>query len=335
MPQDPLPIVDAHAHFWDLDAHDYPWLRDPEPIPFRYGDYSKIRRNYLPQDYRRDSRDFNVVGLVHIEAEHDPRDPLGETRWLSELAIRTGLPAACVCQAWLDRGDVAEVLAAQAEFPLVRGIRHKPAAADPRDARRGAPGSMDDAAWRRGYALLAGHGLSFDLQTPYWQLDAAAELAADFPDTRIVINHTGLPADRSADGLTAWRAALETAAARANVALKISGLGLPGRAWTVAGNGPVVRDAIAIFGAARCLFASNFPVDSLVADYRTVFSGFREITANLPAAVIAGLFHDNAVRIYRLNLMPRTVDNAPSRRFPKVLRMGFLDWGRHFTLYTK
>ena len=103
------------------------------------------------------------------------------------------------------------------------------------------------------------------------------------------------------DGLKAWRAALETVAAHANVALKISGLGRPGRAWTVADNGPVVRDAIAIFGAARCLFASNFPVDSLVADYRTIFSGFREITAELPAAEIAGLFHDNAVRIYRLD----------------------------------
>ncbi|MHA1153788.1 MAG: amidohydrolase family protein [Alphaproteobacteria bacterium] len=302
MPRDSLPIVDAHAHFWDLEAQYYPWLRDSEPIPFRYGDYSKIRGNYLPEDYRRDCRDFTVVGMVHVEAEHDPRDPLGETRWLSRLTARTGLPSACVCQAWLDRGEVAEVLAAQAEFALVRGIRHKPAAtADPRDAARGAPGSMDHAAWRRGYALLSRHGLSFDLQTPYWHLDAAAELAADFPETQIVVNHTALPADRSADGLNAWRAALETVAAQANVALKISGLGQPGRAWTVTGNGPVVRDAIAIFGAARCLFASNFPVDSLVADYRTIFSGFREITADFPPDDIAGLFHDNALRIYRLD----------------------------------
>ncbi len=297
-----LPIVDAHAHFWDLEAQYYPWLRDSEPIPFRYGDYSKIRGNYLPEDYRRDSQDFTVVGMVHVEAEHDPRDPLGETRWLSRLTARTGLPSACVGQARLDSGDLAEVLAAQAEFPLLRGIRHKPAAVDdPRDERRGAPGSLDDAAWRRGYARLSHHGLSFDLQTPYWHLDAAAELAADFPETQIIINHTGLPADRSAEGLAAWRTALEMVAAQANVALKISGLGLPGRPWTVADNGPVVRDAIAIFGVARCLFASNFPVDSLVADYRTIFSGFREITADFPPGDIGKLFHHNAVRFYRLD----------------------------------
>ncbi len=302
MPRDPLPIVDAHAHFWNLDANYYPWLCDPDPIPFRYVDYSPLRRSYLPDEYRRDGWDFTIAGMVHVEGEYDPQDPLGETIWLSDLAASTGLPTACVCQAWLDRGDVAEVLAGQAEFPLVRGIRHKPAeVADPRAARRGAPGSMDDPLWRQGYALLAGHGLSFDLQTAYWHLDAAAELAADFPETRMIVNHTGLPTDRSAEGLADWRAALETVAAQDNVALKISGLGQPGRPWTLADNGPVVRDAIAIFGVARCMFASNFPVDSLVADYRTILSGFREIAADFPPGEIAKLFHDNAVRFYRLN----------------------------------
>ena len=301
MTKDLLPLIDAHAHFWDLGARTYPWLSDPELIPFRYGDYSAIRRNYLPADYRRDSAAFTIAGLVHIEAEHDPADPLGETRWLEETAKRHGLPSACVCQAWLDRADVAEVLAAQAASPLVRGIRHKPAAAaDPRDARRGAPGSMDDPAWRLGYALLARHGMSFDLQTSYWHLDAAGDLAADFPETQIIINHTGLPADRSAEGLRAWRRGLEGVAAHGNVALKISGIGLPGRPWTVADNRAVVRDAIAIFGTGRCLFASNFPVDSLVADFTTIFSGYREITRDLPDREIAALFHDNAARIYRL-----------------------------------
>lgn len=298
---DSLPIVDAHAHFWDLEAHYYPWLCDPELIAFRYGDYSPIRRSYQPSDYRRDSAAFTIAGMVHIEAEHDPGDPVGETRWLTRIAPRAGLPSACVCQARLDRPDVAEVLAAQAAFALVRGVRHKPqAASDPRDAARGAPGSMDDPAWRKGYAMLAEYGMSFDLQTPYWHLEAAAELAADFPQTLIIINHNGLPADRSDEGLGAWRRALEGMALFDNVALKISGLGLPGRPWRVEDNRPVVRDAIAIFGTDRCLFASNFPVDSLVADFTTIFAGYREITRDLPDAEIRKLFHDNAARCYRL-----------------------------------
>ncbi|MFQ5776158.1 MAG: amidohydrolase family protein [Kiloniellaceae bacterium] len=299
---DPLPIIDAHAHFWDLDTLYYPWLCDPEPIAFRYGDYSAIRRTYRPIDYRRDSKDFTIVGMVHVEAEHDPADPVGETRWLARVAARSGLPSACVCRARLDRADAEEVLGAQAAFPLVRGIRDKPrAATDPRAARRGASGSMDDPAWRRGYAMLARYRMSFDLQTPYWHLDAAADLAADFPQTRIVINHAGLPAERSRDGLRAWRKALDAVAAHGNAALKISGIGVPGRPWSVRDNRAIVRDAIAIFGVERCLFASNFPVDSLTADFKTIFSGYREITKDFSDQEIARLFHDNAVRIYRLN----------------------------------
>jgi predicted TIM-barrel fold metal-dependent hydrolase len=193
------------------------------------------------------------------------------------------------------------VLAGQAACPLVRGVRHKPASAPaPGEARRGAPGSLDDPRWRAGYALLARHRLSFDLQTPWWHLDAAAELARDFPATQIVLNHTGLPSDRSAEGLAAWRRALERLAAQPNVALKISGLGQPGLPWTVEANGPVVRTALAVFGVERCLFASNFPVDGLLARFDTIYAGFKAIVASLPPEQRRALFHDNAVRVYRL-----------------------------------
>jgi predicted TIM-barrel fold metal-dependent hydrolase len=206
-----------------------------------------------------------------------------------------------VAHAALDHPEAGAILAAQAAHAMVRGIRHKPAAAaSPEEARRGAPGSMDDPAWRRGYAELARHGLSFDLQTPWWHMDAAADLAADFPGTTIVINHTGLPADRSPDGLAAWRRALERVAAAPNAAIKISGLGLRGRPWTEADNGPVIRDAIAIFGTERAMFASNYPVDSLVASYGTILRGFLAAVADRPVAERRRLLHDNAERIYRL-----------------------------------
>lgn len=297
----PLRIVDAHQHFWDLERNRYPWLCDPEPIPFRYGDYGALRRTWLPADYRRVSAGLAVVKTVHVEAEHDPADPLRETLWLEALAAAEGLPTALVAHARLDREDAEALLAAQAARPLVRGIRHKPAAAvSPAEARRGAPGSMDCPRWRRGYALLARHGLTFDLQTPWWHLAAAAELAADFPQTQILINHAGLPADRSAEGLAGWRRGLERAAAQPNVALKISGLGRPGLPWTLEANGPIVRDAIAIFGVQRCLFASNWPVDSLVGGFREIFDGFRAAVAERPPAEQRALFHDNAVRLYRL-----------------------------------
>lgn len=298
---DPLDIVDAHQHFWDLSLGKHPWLRDEPPPPFRYGDTLPLRRSYLPADYRADAARYRVVGTVYVETEWDPTDPVGETRWVQDLAAREGLPSAVVAQAWLDRDDIEDVLARQAACPLVRGIRHKPAAAPSPDAVvPGAPGSMGDPRWRAGFARLARHGLSFDLQTPWWHLHEAAALAHAFPDTQIVLNHTGLPADRSAEGLRGWRDAMATLAAEPNVAVKISGLGVPGRPWTGESNREVVLRTLDLFGVARAMFASNFPVDGLVATFDTIYAGFKAIVGGFSLAERRRLFHDNAVRFYRL-----------------------------------
>ncbi len=296
-----VPIIDAHQHFWDLDRNYHPWLRDQPPVPFRYGDYRAICRSYLPDDYRRDSRGFNVTGSVFVEAQWDSADPIGETRWLQGVIEEYGLPSVIVAQAWLDGDDVVEVLAAQAAFPRVRGIRHKPrAAATPGDVNPGAPGSMGDPRWRRGYALLEHNGLSFDLQTPWWHLREAAELARDFPGVQMILNHTGLPADRSDEGLDGWREAMVLLSEQSNVAVKISGLGVPGEAWTVAANRRIVIDTVDIFGVERCMFASNFPVDGLLADFETIYRGFMRIVGHLPANDQRGLFCGNAQRLYRM-----------------------------------
>ena len=296
-----IPIIDAHQHFWDLDKNYYPWLCDPVPIPFRYGDYSALRQNYLPPDYRRDSARFRVVKTVHMEAEWNRADPVAETRWIETISREYGFPSACIGHAEPGSPNIEEVLAGHAKSPLVRGIRHKPAAAsNPGAARRGAAGSMDDPTWRKGYALLEHFGLSYDLQTPWWHLDAAADLAADFPRTLIIVNHTGLPANRSEEGLAAWRRALETIAEQPNAAIKISGLGRAGEPWTVAANGPVIRDTISIFGIDRCMFASNYPPDRLAGTFETIYNGFFASVADRPVTDQMKLFHDNAVRLYRL-----------------------------------
>ena len=293
------PIVDAHHHFWEPEVNYHPWLAPGAAIPFRYGDYSSLKRRYLPEEYRRDAAGFDVRETVYVETEWDPSDPVGETRYASSLADQYGWPNAIVAQAWLDQADVAEVLAGHAAFPLVRSVRHKP----------GGPASpaevgtvrtlMSDARWRDGYALLARHGLHFDLQTPWWNLAEAIALAADFPATTIVLNHAGLPSRRDAGSLAAWRAAMAGFAACPNVAVKISGIGQPGVAWTPAANRWIVREIVALFGPGRAMFASNFPVDSLCASYAEIFGGFAAIVADLPAADQRLLFCETARRIYR------------------------------------
>ena len=291
-------IVDAHQHFWDPERNYHPWLRDEPPIAFRYGDYRPIRRRYLPPDYRADAAPYVVEASVYVETEWDPRDPIGETRYVESLIREHGLPSVVVAQAWLDAPDAAQVLAQQAAFPFVRSVRHKPRAnAVPADTQ---PGGMTDANWRRGYAELSRNGLRFDLQTPWWHLHEAVALARAFPDTQIIVNHTGLPADRSDEGIAAWKRAMSGLAACPNVAVKISGIGQRNTRWTAAANRSIVLTTIDLFGSDRCMFASNFPVDSLCATFGEIFDGFREIVREFPPGEQDALFRANARRIYAI-----------------------------------
>jgi predicted TIM-barrel fold metal-dependent hydrolase len=298
---DDIAIVDAHHHFWDLSKNYHPWLCDDPMIPFRYGDYSSIRRSFMPDDYFKAAKGHNVVKTVTMEGEWDPLDPVGESQWMQEVADRYGFPHAHVAQVWLDAEDVEEVIKAQAAIPLVRSVRHKPQAANsPDKLEEGIPGSMGDPVWRRGYALLKRYGLHFDLQTPWWHLYEAAELARAFPETTIILNHTGLPADRSETGLFGWKKAMTFFSMLPNVVVKISGLGLPDRPWRIEDNEPVIRSAIEIFGIDRCMFASNFPVDGVVADYHTIINGFKHVLADWSSEDQHKFFHANAVRIYNI-----------------------------------
>jgi predicted TIM-barrel fold metal-dependent hydrolase len=284
-----VPIADAHLHVWDPRAHYYPWLCDERPITFRYGDYAALRRPYLVADYRADSAGWPVAAGVYVEAEWDPRDPAGEMDFVAASRAAHGFPTVAIAQAWLHRSGCAELLEAHAARGFVRGVRHKPA-----------PGMMDDAGWRAGYEHLAGLGLHFELQAPWTQLAEAARLARAFPDTALVLNHTGLPADRTPEGLAGWRAALRELAACPNASAKISGLGVPGAPWTAEANRAIVLTAIELFGAQRAMFASNFPVDGLCASFDTIFAGFDAITRGFTRAERRALFHDNAARLYRM-----------------------------------
>jgi predicted TIM-barrel fold metal-dependent hydrolase len=303
-----LPILDAHHHIWDLRANRYPWLQDEPPIPFRYGDYRALRRDYMPADYRRDAARQNVVATVYMEAEHDPADPLRETRWVHAVAAEHGLPNAMAGAAFLDRADAAAVIRAQAAMPLVRSLRHKPkGVARPQeyDPAHRIPGSMRCPAWRAGYRHLAESGLHFELQTPWWHLPDALELARDFPGTLIVLNHLGLPSDRSPAGLAQWREAMARLAEAPDVRVKLSGCCVPGRRWTAELQAPVVLEAVRLFGAERCMVASNFPVDGLLATYDEVMGGMRAILAALPEADQRRILHGTAAETYRLAAVPQ------------------------------
>ena len=163
---------------------------------------------------------------------------------------------------------------------------------------------MSDPAWLAGYGELAPNGLHYELQAPWWHVGELMDVLTRHPETPVVINHCFMPVDRSAEGLARWRAAIRLAASAPQTVMKISGIGIAGRPWTLADQRPVIDACLEAFRPARCLFASNFPVDGLVGSFATIYRGFLEATRDLPLADRAALFHDNAIRIYRLDRAP-------------------------------
>lgn len=300
-----LPIVDAHHHFWSVPANPHPWLTDLPRIPFRYGDYSAICRDFLPQDYAKASQEHRVMRHVVMEGEWDAADPVGEAVWMRELAQRTGVPHAMAAQIWLDRDDVHHVLqqySGDALSNFVRSVRHKPRCLS-RELMRSdwaEAGSMRCDRWRRGYELLERHKLMFELQAPWWHMQEALELARDFPATTIIVNHAGLPAVRDPETIRSWRQAMSRLADAPNVRMKLSGLGVAGQSWSAEQQRPIVNALIADFSVHRCMFASNFPVDSLVVDLNEMLSCFKAITQDLEHKERLALFCDNAVETYQL-----------------------------------
>lgn len=309
------PIVDAHHHFWEPSKGRNPWLLPEARIPFRYGDYEAIKRDYLPPDLARDSAGFRVVSTVTMETEWDLDDPIGEIDHIEGVHARFGLPDAAVAHAVLADPGVEGVLEQLAERSIVPAVRNKPGQTTDAASAASHPNLLSDPAWQRGYALLERHGLDFELQTAWWHLDAARELAARHPGIGVTINHAALPSDRSREGIAGWSAALRRIAELDNVWLKISGIGLEGVPWTAENNRDIVERAADAFGAERIMFASNFPVDGLTGSYADIMGGFLEITDGWSDAEQHAAFAGNAVRRYRLD--PSVLDRPSlAERWP-------------------
>ncbi|WP_027169534.1 amidohydrolase family protein [Mesorhizobium sp. WSM3224] len=293
-------IVDTHQHFQSLSDAAYPWLDPDRPEPLE-GDLSPIRRDYMPADYRRDMAGLGIVKTVHVQNGRNPHDPLDETRWLSALARQEGMPDAIVAYADLAAPDVERLLEAHAGFPRVRGIRqilnwHD----DPRLRSAPAPDLMESAQWRRGFARLTRLGLSFDLQLYWPQMDMALALARAFPDTMIVLEHFGMVADRTAEALASWRAAISRLAQAPNVSVKLCGFGLGAPAWTPETTLPLLHHALKAFGPKRTMVGTNTPVDLLFTSPATIIGIIHAVAMDLSDDERVAVLRSNAERFYRI-----------------------------------
>jgi len=296
-----MQVVDPHIHLWDLKTHHYPWLANPGKS--FVGDARELKHDYLIGDLLRDATPVQVLKIVHVDANHDPADPVEETRWLQHVAENegNGLPNAIVAGADLSAGNAQEVLEGHAEFANTRGIRQiLNVHANPLYDYVGRH-YMREPQWRKNFALLKKYSMSFDLQLYPSQMKEAAELAQEHADTQFIVNHAGMFVDRSSvEGFRAWRDGLRALAACPNVAVKISGLAMFDHQWSVESFRPYVLETIDTFGCERAMFASNFPVDRLFATYEGLWSAYASIVKDLSDTEKDALFKSNAERIYRI-----------------------------------
>jgi predicted TIM-barrel fold metal-dependent hydrolase len=291
-----MQIIDAHHHIWQMK--NLPWLVG-EPVPRIFGEYSSIRRDYSIEEYMADIRSSGVTKSVYVQVNWIPDQEVEETRWVQSVADQFGLPNAIVSYANLARPDVEKTLVRHRENPLFRGIRqqlHWHTNPQYRFASRA--DLMNDDQWRNGFALLEKFGLVFELQIFASQMADGAKLAADFPGITIVLEHAGMLEDRSTEGWNTWRAGMRLLAKQPNVYTKISGLGTFLHRCDRDAIRPVILETIEIFGANRCMFGSNFPIEKIWTDYSTLYDLTASVLDELSVAEKALVLAETAQRVY-------------------------------------
>lgn len=291
-------IVDAHFHVWR--QVDLAWLQGPMQ-PRIFGPYAAIQRDYPMAEYLADLAGTGVEGSVYVQANWPVGRAEDEVAWVEGVAAETGWPQGIVGYANMSVAEVRPALDRLARYPRMRGIRqqlhwHE----NPAYRFAALPDLARDPVVQCNVARLADYGWCFDLQVFAGQMAGAAELAAACPDVIFVLQHAGMLEDRSDEGRAYWRSQLAGLAAMPNVVSKLSGFGTflhandPGHvAW-------MIGETVAVFGAERCLFGSNFPIEKLWTGYSELVAAFRAGAGGLSSGEQAAIFEGTARRVYRL-----------------------------------
>ena len=292
------PVVDGHHHIWR--QADLPWLVGPMQ-PRIFGPYEPIRRDYPIEEFRADIAGSDVVKSVYVQTNWARERFEDEAAWVQKTATETGWPHAIVAYADFCVDDVRPQLDRFKRYPLVRGARMQLHWHENPQYRFAARSDLAaDRTVRRNVARLADYGWSFDLQCFAKQMAHAADLAEACPGVTFVLQHAGMLEDLTREGRSEWRAGIVRLAACPNVVAKLSGLGTflhrndPGHV------AHVVRETVGIFGAGRCLFGSNFPIEKLWTSYRALVEAYREAVSPFTPKEQQAILHDTAMTVYRI-----------------------------------
>jgi L-fucono-1,5-lactonase len=287
------PVIDAHQHFWDLSAHDQPWLHsDPGLAP--------LLRNFTLADLAPLAAASGVTATVVVQTVAEP----WETPELLALAAGPGLVAGVVGWADLTAPDIADALAELRELPggdRLAGIRH-PVLAEPEQDWLARPDVL------RGLAAVAAAGLAYDIVGEPRHLPGAVTAATRLPQLMFVLDHLGNPEvspGASPSVSQPWAGAVTRLAALPNTTAKLSGiLGVPAPpgagAGAVAHIRPYYDFVLAEFGPNRLMFGADWPPCTLDASYAQVCAAARSLTAGLSDSEQEAIFSRTASRTYRL-----------------------------------
>jgi predicted TIM-barrel fold metal-dependent hydrolase len=291
-------IIDAHHHIWR--QADLPWLSGPMQ-PRIFGPYEPIRRDYSIAEYLDDLAGAGVEKSVYVQANWAPDRYAEEAAWVQSVAGENGWPHAIVGYADMLCEDVRPQLDALSKYPLMRGVRMQLHWHQNEMYRFASdPDLCTDPKVQRNVAQLADYGWSFDLQVFDGQMSGAVELANACPDVTFVLQHAGMLEDLSDTGWARWRANMALLAECPNVCSKLSAFGTFIHKNDATHIASIVRETVLMFGAERCLFGSNYPIEKLWTSYADLLAAHRAAAGQLGAAAEAAVLHDTAQRIYRL-----------------------------------
>lgn len=295
------PVVDSHHHLWQLDTLDYKWL-NMKGVSKPFGDPTPIQRDYLVEEYQGDIASQHVIKSVHIQADGAIKDPVTETAWLQAVAKQNQgqYPHAIVGFANLDDEAVEDVLLGHCQYQNMRGIRQILSQHPDSRLTFTARDYLSSPTWRHNFAKLAPLGLSFDLQLYPHQMYQAARFLSRHPDIPVVIDHAGSPWDPSPAGLATWKQSLRFLADLEHISVKISGLGMFDHQWHEHRLNFIISTLLELFGSKRVMVGSNFPVDSLSANYDQVMTAYRRALLQLSSDEQTDILATNAELFYRI-----------------------------------
>ena len=284
-----IPFVDTHFHLYDMKRPElrYSWLERDAIYGF-LGNIDALKaQHYWIDDYLAEIRFSNVPKAVHVQAALGVSDPVNETKWLQTFADATGYPHGIVAECHLADPDAAEVLDRHSGYANVRGIR---------DFGNGR--YLVDTAWRGGFRRLKRHNLVVCIDTRIQHFDDLMDLATSFPDTMICVDHCAIPEARDEGYFKRWSTAMRALARAENILMKISGLGMMDRRWTIELLRPWVLGSIEAFGVDRVIFGSNWPVDRMFSSYPDLINAYAKIISGFTTEEQTEMFSRNAEKLF-------------------------------------